>query len=204
MGFAGKSRARAGLGLVVLAVDVIRVSILVLEPVSFFLAIPFFLFHSFISFTKRPDNRSTDVLMQQGKRSQDVKSSFDVTDDLEHATTLSYTSRIPLNDGNPAQSTVSLHPQHGDDPSPTQVDGEEEDPQKVYFDSHSQNQHQQQQHHNPRGSSWDLLGGARKLNEAYEQFDPRNASEQHLVFADGDLPNSKVSRRLFLLWCTWL
>lgn len=133
--------------------------------------------------------------MQQGKRSQDVKSSFDVTDDLEHATALSYTSHIPLNDRNPAQSTTSLHPQHGDDPSQTQVD-REDDPQKIYFDSHSQNQHNSQQQHNPRSSSWDVLGGARKFNEAYEQFDPRNASEQHLVFADGDLPNSKVSHRL--------
>jgi hypothetical protein len=134
--------------------------------------------------------------MQQPKRSQDVKGSIDVTDDLEHATTLSYTSRIPLNDGNPAQSTTSLNSQHGDDASPTQADREEEeDPQKVYFDSHSENQHQKQ--HNPRGASWDLLGGARKFNEAYEQFDPRNASEQHLVFADGDLPNSKASPRLF-------
>jgi len=142
--------------------------------------------------------------MQQGKRSQDVKSSFDVTDDLEHATSLSYTSHIPLNNRNPAQSTTSLHPQHGDDPSQTQADREEEekeDAQQVYFDSHSQNQHQQQ---HPRSSSWDMLGGARKINEAYEQFDPRNASEQHLVFADGDLPNSKVSHRLFFLWCTWL
>jgi hypothetical protein len=133
--------------------------------------------------------------MHQAKRSQDVKSSFDVTDDLEHVTTLSYTSRIPLNDRNPAQhSTTSLHhPQHGDDPSQTQVDREEEDRQQVYFDSHSEN-HQHKQH--PRSSSWDLLGGARKFNEAYEHFDSRNASEQHLVFADGDLPNSKVSHRL--------
>lgn len=133
--------------------------------------------------------------MQQGKRSQDVKSSFDVTDDLEHATALSYTSHIPLNDRNAARSTTSLNPQHGDDPSQTQVDREDGDPQQVYFDSHSQNQRPQ----HPRGSSWDLLGGARKINEAYEQFDSRNASEQHLVFADGDLPNSKVSHRLLFL-----
>ena len=149
------------------------------------------------------DNRSTDVLMQQGKRSQDVKSSFDVTDDLEHTTALSYTSHFPLNDRNAAQSTTSLHPQHGDDPSQTQVGREEDGLQQVYFDSHSQNPHKQ---HNP-SSSWDLLGGARKINEAYEQFDPRNASEQHLVFADGDLPNSKVSHRhsgTFPSGCTWL
>jgi hypothetical protein len=140
--------------------------------------------------------------MQQGKRSQDVKSSFDVTDDLEHTTALSYTSHFPLNDRIAAQSTTSLHPQHGDDPSQTQVGREDGDPHQVYFDSHSQNQHQQQQH-NPRSSSWDLLGGARKINEAYEQFDPRNASEQHLVFADGDLPNSKVSHPAPFLLCTW-
>jgi hypothetical protein len=134
--------------------------------------------------------------MQQPKRSQDVKSSIDVTDDLEHATTLSYTSHIPLNDRKPAQSTTSLHPQYGDDPSQTQA-AREEDQQQVYFDSHSQSQHKPQ---HPRGTSWDLLGGARKINEAYEHFDSRNASEQHLVFADGDLPNSKVSHRLFFLW----
>lgn len=158
----------------------------------------FFFFVQLPSFISFENNRSTDVLMQQGKRSQDVKSSFDVTDDLDHATSLSYTSHIPLNDRNPAQSTTSLHPQHGDDPSQTQV-GKEDDPQKVYFDSHSLDQHQQQQQHNPRSSSWDLLGGARKFNEAYEQFDPRNASEQHLVFADGDLPNSKASHWLHSL-----
>ena len=134
--------------------------------------------------------------MQQGKRSEDVKSSFDVTDDLEHATSLSYTSRIPLNDPNhPARSTTSLHPQHSDDPFQAQA-GREGDPQQSYSDSDSQ---QQKPRHNPRGSSWDLLGGARKINEAYEHFDPRNASEQHLVFADGDLPNSKVSHRFLSL-----
>lgn len=126
-------------------------------------------------------------MQHQGKRSQDVKSSFDVTDDLEHVTALSYTSHIPLNDRNPAQSTTSLHPQHSDDPSQTLVAREGQVPQQVY----SQKQHQKQ---HPRSSSWDLLGGARKINEAYEQFDPRNASEQHLVFADGDIPNSKFAR----------
>jgi len=48
--------------------------------------------------------------------------------------------------------------------------------------------------HHPRNSSWDLLGGARKFGQAYEHFDSRNASEQHLVFADGDLPNFKFVR----------
>ena len=141
--------------------------------------------------------------MQQARRSQDVKSSFDVTDDLDHTTALSYTSHIPLNDRNAAaRSTTSLHPQHGDDPSQTQV-GREGHPHQIYFDSHSQDQHHKEQQHNPRSSSWDLLGGARKINEAYEHFDSRNASEQHLVFADGDLPNSKVSHRLLFLGYTW-
>jgi hypothetical protein len=144
-----------------------------------------------MSFAKRPGNQSTELLvMSQGKMSQDVKSSLDVTDDLEHATSLSYTSRIPLSH-NPAQSTTSLPPQHGDNPSRTQVDREGDPP---HFESHSQSQ--QHPSHNPRSSSWDLLGGARKFGQAYEQFDPRNASEQHLVFADGDLPNSKVSHHL--------
>jgi hypothetical protein len=146
---------------------------------------------SFMSFSKRPGNQSTDLFMPQGKRSQDGKHSFDVTDDLEHATSLSYTSHIPLNrDPNPAQSTTSILPKHAEDPSQTQAD-REGDPPQVYFESHSQG-------HNPRSSSWDLLGGARKFGQAYEQFDPRNASEQHLVFADGDLPNSKVGHHFLM------
>ena len=144
---------------------------------------------SFMSFAKGPANRSTDLLMSQGKRSLDVKSSLDVTDDLEHATSLSYTSGMQLN----AQSTTSLPPQHGDHPSQTQA-GREGNPPQVYFDSQSESQRPQ---HKSRNSSWDLLGGARKFGQAYEHFDPRNASEQHLVFADGDLPNSKVSYHRF-------
>lgn len=151
-----------------------------------------------MSFAKRPGNQSTELLvMSQGKRSQDGKSSLDVTslnvtDDLEHAPSLPYTSRIPLSH-NPAQSTTSIPPKHGDNSSRMQVD-REGDPPQVFVESHSQSQ--QHPSHNPRSSSWDLLGGARKFGHAYEQFDPRNASEQHLVFADGDLPNSKVSHHL--------
>lgn len=150
--------------------------------------IQFFL-PSFMSFAKGPANRSTDLLMSQGKRSLDVKSSLDVTDDLEHATSLSYTSGMPLN----AQSTTSIPPQHGDHPSQTQA-GREGDPPQVYFDSQSQSQRPQ---HHPRNSSWDVLGGARKFGQAYEHFDSRNASEQHLVFADGDLPNFRVRHHRF-------
>ena len=147
-----------------------------------------FFLPSFMSFAKRPGNQSTDLLMSQVKRSQDGKSSLDVTDDLEHATSLSYTSHLPLN-RNPAQSA----PQHGDSPSQTQDDREGYSP-KVNFDSNSQSQRPQ---HSSRNSSWDLLGGARKFGQAYEHFDPRNASEEHLVFADGDLPNSKVTHHRF-------
>jgi hypothetical protein len=52
---------------------------------------------------------------------------------------------------------------------------------------------QNQTHPAGRNQSWDLLGGARKLGQAYERFDPHNTREQHLAFADGDLPNSKAS-----------
>lgn len=42
-------------------------------------------------------------------------------------------------------------------------------------------------------SSWDLLGNLRKLEHEYEEFDTRNASENYLRFAQGDVPNNKVS-----------
>ena len=43
-----------------------------------------------------------------------------------------------------------------------------------------------------RNSSWDLLNGIRKIETGYEEFDSRNASSRHLVFADGDVPQNKV------------
>ncbi|KIY73032.1 hypothetical protein CYLTODRAFT_342952 [Cylindrobasidium torrendii FP15055 ss-10] len=42
-----------------------------------------------------------------------------------------------------------------------------------------------------RNPSWDMLRGK---FDGYEQFDSRNASEAHLVFAEGDMPNDKVSK----------
>ncbi|TFY54037.1 hypothetical protein EVG20_g9871 [Dentipellis fragilis] len=45
-----------------------------------------------------------------------------------------------------------------------------------------------------QSSSWDLLAGVRKFEQSMDQFDSRNASEQHLVFAEGDLPKSRVVR----------
>lgn len=44
-----------------------------------------------------------------------------------------------------------------------------------------------------RNSSWDIFSGVKKFEHDYQEFDPRNASEAHLVFADGDVPNNKVS-----------
>ena len=139
----------------------------------------------------KPPGYSIDLSAPEGKRPLEGKDSLDVTDDLDRAASLSYTSHMPLNKNNPAQSTTSLPPQHSasiNDLSQPQVDREGL-PSQVYYDSHPQSQHTP----STRNSSWDMLGGARKIGQAYEQFDSRNASEQHLAFADGDLPNSKVS-----------
>ncbi|KAG6866364.1 hypothetical protein C0991_005285 [Blastosporella zonata] len=46
-------------------------------------------------------------------------------------------------------------------------------------------------HSKSRNSSWDLLGGIKRLEHSYEQFDMRNASQAHLVYADGDVPKTK-------------
>ncbi|PCH43751.1 hypothetical protein WOLCODRAFT_104096 [Wolfiporia cocos MD-104 SS10] len=42
-----------------------------------------------------------------------------------------------------------------------------------------------------RNNSWDLLGGIR---HSYSEFDPRRASQAHLVFAEGDIPQNTFSR----------
>ncbi|OSD01247.1 hypothetical protein PYCCODRAFT_1412753 [Trametes coccinea BRFM310] len=50
-------------------------------------------------------------------------------------------------------------------------------------------------HRNSRvNGSWDLLAGMRKFEQGYEQFDSRNASQPHLAFADGDMPQGKLSK----------
>jgi hypothetical protein len=46
--------------------------------------------------------------------------------------------------------------------------------------------------HVPRNSSWDLLAGVRQFESDFEHFDTRNASEAHLAFAEGDVPDNKV------------
>ncbi|KAJ3775029.1 Mechanosensitive ion channel-domain-containing protein [Lentinula raphanica] len=43
-------------------------------------------------------------------------------------------------------------------------------------------------------SSWDLLNGIRKFEHSYEEFDSRNASQSHLVYAEGDLPKNKLAK----------
>ncbi len=53
---------------------------------------------------------------------------------------------------------------------------------------------------NHRSSSWDVLNGMKKFEHGYEEFDSRNASQNHLVFADGDVPQNKVCS----FDCLWL
>lgn len=54
--------------------------------------------------------------------------------------------------------------------------------------------HNAHSYHNAgsRSGSWDMLGGIRKLEHSYEEFNPSNASEPHLAFADGDVPSNRV------------
>jgi hypothetical protein len=53
-----------------------------------------------------------------------------------------------------------------------------------------------QHHHKPpftsRSSSWDFF---KKVEQGYDGFDTRNASEPHLAFAEGDVPKNKVRFR---------
>jgi hypothetical protein len=54
---------------------------------------------------------------------------------------------------------------------------------------------------NGRSSSWDLLSGIKNFEAEYEGYDSRKASEAHLAFAEGDLPNTKV-RAYVAVGCT--
>jgi hypothetical protein len=47
--------------------------------------------------------------------------------------------------------------------------------------------------HERHNSSWDMFSSVKKFEQSYQEFDPRNASEAHLVFADGDMPQNTVS-----------
>lgn len=117
-------------------------------------------------------------------------------DDLDHPASLSYHPSTPLNRKNlehsiPVQLGVSTDSLANANmqASPSPYEGL---PPQTHNDSHPQGR----THPAGRNQSWDLLGGARKLGQAYERFDPRNASEDHLAFADGDLPKSKASAAL--------
>ena len=46
-----------------------------------------------------------------------------------------------------------------------------------------------------------MLAGIKRFEHSYDTFDSRNASQAHLVFAEGDLPRNKVSgqRSTFVL-----
>ncbi|TFK44710.1 Mechanosensitive ion channel-domain-containing protein [Crucibulum laeve] len=46
---------------------------------------------------------------------------------------------------------------------------------------------------NNRNSSWDLFSNVKRFEQSYEQFDSRNASEAHLVYADGDVPKNSFA-----------
>ncbi|KAI5123926.1 hypothetical protein M0805_006343 [Coniferiporia weirii] len=48
--------------------------------------------------------------------------------------------------------------------------------------------------HRANSSSWDVLAGLRKFEQSYEGFDSRNATEDHLRFAQGDMPNNKFTK----------
>lgn len=126
---------------------------------------------------------------RQGYDPAEEKSLFDVNDDIDHTVSLSYHPRTPLN-RNPEHSATSSQPVGS--PANVQVYPSAHDglPSQVHLDSHPQSQ----PHLAGRNQSWDLLGGARKLGQAYERFDSRNPSEQYLAFADGDLPKSKFVR----------
>ena len=119
------------------------------------------------------------------------KSLFD--DDLDHHGSLSYRDhpRTPLNRSSEhsTRPTPSQHDTFVGGPVNMQVSSHEGLPSQVHLDSHPQ----KPSHPAGRNQSWDLLGEARKLGQGYERFDPRNTSEQHLAFADGDLPKSKAS-----------
>lgn len=148
-----------------------------------------------MSTAKHSGYHSIDLPAPEPKRPLQGKDSLD----LDRAASLSYTSHMPLNKNNAAQSTTSLPAQHGayvDGLSQPQV-GLEGLPPQANYDLQQPGQHTPSTRH----SSWDMLG-ARKIGQAYERFDPRNASEQHLAFADGDLPNSKVIFffRLQFMW----
>jgi hypothetical protein len=124
--------------------------------------------------------------------SSDEKHPSDGHYDLDRVASLSYSSHKPLsrNMETPQRTDSIDHPAQAQATLSLDRDGL---PSQTYTDSHPQSHHD----NSHRRSTWNVLGGARRIGEAYERFDPRNASEQHLAFADGDLPKTKVSCQLW-------
>ncbi|KAF5370669.1 hypothetical protein D9758_001813 [Tetrapyrgos nigripes] len=48
--------------------------------------------------------------------------------------------------------------------------------------------------HVPHNSSWDLLNGFKRFEHEYEEFDTRRAAQNHLAFAEGDIPQNRFSK----------
>jgi hypothetical protein len=51
---------------------------------------------------------------------------------------------------------------------------------------------------NGRSSGWNIFAGVKKFEHDYEEYDPRNATEAHPAFAEGDVPKDKVSYNIVL------
>ncbi|KAA1474278.1 hypothetical protein DENSPDRAFT_840858 [Dentipellis sp. KUC8613] len=124
---------------------------------------------------------------EKGADAATIKSEF-TTDDTgyDRAESLSYHSHAPFNVPPPDTYPPSV-------PQPSGSGG-----RRVQFpfgtNNGSGNAPRRPTSQHAQSSSWDLLAGVRKFEQSMDQFDSRNASEQHLVFAEGDLPKSRVIR----------
>ncbi|CCM01460.1 uncharacterized protein FIBRA_03513 [Fibroporia radiculosa] len=85
----------------------------------------------------------------------------------------------------------------GSEPRSRDYAAHDQEPAPAYPGTHRRNETADYHPANNR-SSWDLLGGIRRLEHSYVEFDPRRASEAHLVFAEGDLPKNAVSLGVFI------
>jgi hypothetical protein len=99
----------------------------------------------------------------------------------EKVDSASYTSHAPLNTYPPSNANASA----------SNVNVSSFDPERN--DSGSRRGHARTGDHPARpglasSPSWDLFAGARS-------YDAANATEAHLAFADGDVPNTPVRRR---------
>ncbi|KAI0305411.1 hypothetical protein B0F90DRAFT_1808688 [Multifurca ochricompacta] len=127
-----------------------------------------------MSTAKRPEHDTVE----------EEKSLFDGNDDLDGATSLSYHDRMPLSRDPTITHTYLQHGTSLSDPAQTRATPS--DREGLPSTGH--------QHPSDPNQNRGIFEGVRKFGQAYEQFDSRNASEQHLAFADGDLPKSKFFR----------